>query len=814
MLILFFFSFSIISTENIASAHENYESINESLESCWVPVWFKNEGCTTAGIYENRNGNYVYYATLKKHESYKVTAQKGSEWAITKGYNVKKRWWVSHCSEQSVKIDLGGCHNSHDTYCGANVSFKNSFCHTLSVYHDDNGHHTHYKDIAPKAHWNVSTKKGQKWIIKHQHTVKKRWTVASCGNQYVDLNFNGCNYGDGGHSTCSAKVRFNNHFCHSLGIYYNKNGHHKLYTNIAPNQSWSVNSKKGEEWIIKHGHTVKKRWHVSSCGNHSITLDFGGCSTTTSNCSAKVGFKNNNCGTLGIYYNNNGHHTHYKNLPSNGYWSTNTKKGHEWIIKDGHTIKKRWHVPSCGSHNVNLNFAGCSEHNGQSSCYSKVGFKNKHCKSLSIYWDNNGHHVHYKNLAPKAEWWTSTKKGHQWVIKEGSQVMKRHKVTTCSQHLVNLSFGNCHNDHNACNVNVGFFNKNCKKLSIYWKDGHKLVHYKDLVHNGYWRVRTKQGHQWVIKHGDVTMKYWTVSHCDDINLSLNYGGCDELCSDGSKKQEPDTSCDDYDSNTENDVVQEDGCTCAGTQKNATDDCEMSYDTYESGWGNWYDGGAHCSRHYSSHGPMHGKYSVQLRANNGWASSTYSVAMNMHTHKSVKVDFVYMTTGLSHNEAFALEYSPNDGHTWYSAKKWYKGSHFNNNKMYQESISFNSTFGKKTRLRFRSYTSSHSHHIYLDDVKISSCAYNDAKGDNSESSIGKSKEIDVISPIELSVFPNPAVDRIHINGLSDDESFDIYSIDGRVVISNNTVSTLNVSQLIEGTYFLRSTEGKVAKFIKQ
>ena len=815
LLSLLFLSVSFSPSLFSLNANESYtlkENATNAVADCWAKVYFKNTGCTSAVIYRRDYGKWIFYTKLKQNETWAVTSKKGTEWGISDGHSIKKKWWVTSCYTQTVDVNFGGCYDHSDYSCQATVTFKNLHCKTLSIYWDNDGHHVHYKELKPHDHWSIHTKKGHKWLIKDGHTIKKIWTVSSCSNHAVSLDFGGCSYS---HSACQTKVKFINDHCKKLSIFWNNNGHYIHYKDLEPHHSWIVTTKKGHEWVIKEDHTIKKKYVVNSCYDQDVSLKFGSCHEHYGSCHTKVTFKNEHCEKLSIFQNKNGHYVHHKDISSGYSWTASTKKGDEWIIKQGHTIKKKHHVTTCEEHSVKLSFGGC--HGYSSSCTTKVGFRNLGCKTLSIYWDNNGHHIHYKNLGHNGYWKVNTRKGHKWIIKDGHTVKKNWTVPSCSEHTVKLDFGGCGYSNVACSVKVGFINRNCKTLKIYWNDGGKHVHYKDLGHNSYWRVNTKKGHEWIIKEGDVIKKKWTVTHCSNHNISLNYGGCnDDLCSDGSKKQDPGTHCNDYDDKTENDVIQEDGCTCAGTpiSSSSSDECEMSNDDYEKGWGNWYDGGADCNRYYSSSNHLYGDYSISLKNNNGWSSSTYSAALNMHGHNSVKVDFVYRTANLTKNESFALEYSPDDGKTWYKAKKWYKDIHFSNNKMYHESISFKSTFSNRTRFRFRCYASSTNNHVYLDNVKISSCHEASLTTDLGKESLGKSRENSFEMVDDFNVFPNPTVNVLNLSGLEDYERFSIYSIDGKVVMQNVSQKSVDVSRLESGAYFVKSEHGKLTKFIKR
>ncbi|GIZ08630.1 hypothetical protein FUMI01_13570 [Flavobacterium sp. UMI-01] len=73
----------------------------------------------------------------------------------------------------------------------------------------------------------------------------------------------------------------------------------------------------------------------------------------------------------------------------------------------------------------------------------------------------------------------------------------------------------------------------------------------------------------------------------------------------------------------------------------------------------------------------------------------------------------------------------------------------------------------------------------------------------------------ISEHSILIVPNPTNDYIHINGLNQPENFNIYNNEGKIVlegiIENN--KTIDVQSLTHGIYYLKLTNGKRYKFLK-
>ena len=73
----------------------------------------------------------------------------------------------------------------------------------------------------------------------------------------------------------------------------------------------------------------------------------------------------------------------------------------------------------------------------------------------------------------------------------------------------------------------------------------------------------------------------------------------------------------------------------------------------------------------------------------------------------------------------------------------------------------------------------------------------------------------LSNNELRIYPNPVKDQLSLDGISKDEKYEIYSLDGKKVKSGTvaTKKTINVNALPKGVYLLKIAE-KNLKFIKE
>ena len=67
---------------------------------------------------------------------------------------------------------------------------------------------------------------------------------------------------------------------------------------------------------------------------------------------------------------------------------------------------------------------------------------------------------------------------------------------------------------------------------------------------------------------------------------------------------------------------------------------------------------------------------------------------------------------------------------------------------------------------------------------------------------------------VTVYPNPVVNTLYINGVTENSAYSIYNQSGSMVASGSlTVNRVDVSALNSGVYFIETEAGK-AKFIKK
>ncbi len=146
--------------------------------------------------------------------------------------------------------------------------------------------------------------------------------------------------------------------------------------------------------------------------------------------------------------------------------------------------------------------------------------------------------------------------------------------------------------------------------------------------------------------------------------------------------------------------------------------EIIYDEFESGFGNWTDGGSDCRRYTGGTYAHQGNAAIDLQDNT--SSSVVSTGnLALSGYSQVKVDFWYYPRGMENNEDFWLQISTNGGGNYTTVQSWARGTDFSNNIFYEESVTITGyTLTDQARIRFRVDASRNNDDVYFDEIKVS------------------------------------------------------------------------------------------------
>jgi len=274
------------------------------------------------------------------------------------------------------------------------------------------------------------------------------------------------------------------------------------------------------------------------------------------------------------------------------------------------------------------------------------------------------------------------------------------------------------------------------------------------------------------------------------------------------------------------------------------DCLQTYNLegFEFGWGIWNDGGEDSDRNYEpGQGAQQSNYCIRLRDGSGVASSAYTSLLPFGNATSVKIDFEFIALSMEPGEGFYLEYSANGGTIWTAVKRWTSGVDFINSQFLQSSVTINTNFTNQTRFRFRSDANTNSDVIFIDNIRISKCDTNLTGGDDeiqssvsqteimnsfinvNEVNVSEDEEIESTQNLEtpsgespqteVKLYPNPTSSELNISNLTHGSTYSIHDSSGAIIRTNRRASRLDVSELSEGIYFLRISNGETHRFIK-
>ncbi len=254
------------------------------------------------------------------------------------------------------------------------------------------------------------------------------------------------------------------------------------------------------------------------------------------------------------------------------------------------------------------------------------------------------------------------------------------------------------------------------------------------------------------------------------------------------------------------------------------------ENFESGWGIWNDGGSDSYRNNYANYASSGSYTIRLRDNTSSSVMTTD-NLNLSSFEELTVDFHYYPVGMENGEDFWLQVSTDGGSSYQTIQSWARGTDFNNNTSYTESVTITGTFTSTTKVRFRVDASVNNDRVYFDDVTISGCSNNvrtenlvhtntpDIDVTDVNVAMNMAAETEIVqeevakaSISNINVFPNPANQYINVeytNIESTEVQLFLMDINGRIIqnqILNDAPGQqriqLDINTLNSGFYFIQ------------
>ncbi|MEM9821076.1 MAG: S8 family serine peptidase, partial [Bacteroidota bacterium] len=165
-----------------------------------------------------------------------------------------------------------------------------------------------------------------------------------------------------------------------------------------------------------------------------------------------------------------------------------------------------------------------------------------------------------------------------------------------------------------------------------------------------------------------------------------------------------------------------GCTASGSVTIIDDGsggCVVVIsDNFNSGFGNWNDGGNDCRR--VGNKGVGNSPSIRLRDDTA-GSDMFTDVLDLSSYSFITVSFSYITESFDNsNEDFFLEISSNGGSTYTFVEEWNLTDEFVNNVRENDIVTINGPFTANTRLRFIADASGNADRLFIDDVVVEGC----------------------------------------------------------------------------------------------
>ena len=152
---------------------------------------------------------------------------------------------------------------------------------------------------------------------------------------------------------------------------------------------------------------------------------------------------------------------------------------------------------------------------------------------------------------------------------------------------------------------------------------------------------------------------------------------------------------------------------------------LTYDDFESGWGNYQDGGRDSYLYNGGTYAHQGNRAAAIQDNSGQYSSFYyssGVDVDSPGYTSIRIDFWFIASDVEWGEDFWVRYY--DGNNWRTVADYDSGDEFVNDQFYHEIVWINETeynFPSNMRIRFQCDASHNEDDIFFDEIYVNATA---------------------------------------------------------------------------------------------
>lgn len=228
--------------------------------------------------------------------------------------------------------------------------------------------------------------------------------------------------------------------------------------------------------------------------------------------------------------------------------------------------------------------------------------------------------------------------------------------------------------------------------------------------------------------------------------------------------------------------------------------------FEDGLDGWIDGGSDCGRVNRTAIAFEGNFSIGLRDNSN-SSQAISPQLDLSGNSEVSIEFHVFANSMEPGENFFVEFF--NGSSFEVIGDYARGIDFGNNEFFSATILLDATFydfNTANRFRFRNDASDNGDRIFFDAVVISGLSMEGTRNSEIANFNVSTSELLTQNNEELIIlYPNPVTNTLTIKLLENKyDEFTIFSSRGhkiRRVIANDSLMSIDVSDLLEGMYFV-------------
>ncbi|MCK4886882.1 MAG: family 16 glycosylhydrolase, partial [Planctomycetes bacterium] len=146
---------------------------------------------------------------------------------------------------------------------------------------------------------------------------------------------------------------------------------------------------------------------------------------------------------------------------------------------------------------------------------------------------------------------------------------------------------------------------------------------------------------------------------------------------------------------------------------------LTYDDFESDFGNYTDGGDDCSRYTGGSRAYKDSCAINIQDDSGVASSFYHTSgIDVRSYDRIKIAFAFYAYSMSTGHDFWVEYF--DGNDWNTVATYVAGTDFSNDNFYTKTIIIDSDsydFPIDMKIRFQCSAGSNYDDVYIDSIAV-------------------------------------------------------------------------------------------------